>query len=270
MLRQEADQPSQTLSGQSPSRSSGAPRVTPEELNVALAAIEARRQAEAKTIPIDQAVSELHLDSTSDEIWAEVKAQRTAAAAGRKKRKQQRLAEEAQKAALPRPRKRLGFTGLALIALSIVGFMRLDHLNTLPHSGGQAAPILHPLAQEPESVILYADDAALIQLSKGVPASKVFVSENAAGNQWQLIKLDGHVYLQGYIARTDALQSLQGKAFNVYNDSDSGDLHRVPTSDIRLRVDKTPLLKSGGDSDYSKVTIPNFQPDPLTTLSDGR
>ena len=60
-------------------------RVTPDELSSALAAIEARRQAEAAhlagTIPIDQAVSELHLDSTSDEIWAEVQAQRTKASA---------------------------------------------------------------------------------------------------------------------------------------------------------------------------------------------
>ena len=47
------------------------PRVTPQELTDAMAAIEARRQADAGMIPIDQAVSELHLDSTSDEIWAE-------------------------------------------------------------------------------------------------------------------------------------------------------------------------------------------------------
>ena len=117
---------------------------------------------------------------------------------------------------------------------------------------------------------MYADDTALAQISNGVPASKVFVSENAGDNRWQLIKLNGHVYLQGYIAHTDTLQSLQGKAFNVYNDSDSGDLEGVSTSDIRLRVDKIPLLKAGGDSDYSEITVPNFQPDPLTTLSDGR
>jgi hypothetical protein len=33
-----------------------------------------------------------------------------------------------------------------------------------------------------------------------------------------------------------------------------------------VRVDKTAMQKSGGDSDYSEVTLPNFQPDPFTTL----
>ena len=55
-------------------------RVTPQELSDALAAIEARKQAEASrlagTIPIEQAVSELHLDSSPEELWAEVQVQR--------------------------------------------------------------------------------------------------------------------------------------------------------------------------------------------------
>ena len=72
-------------------------RVTPDELTQALAAIEARRQAEAAhlagTIPIEQAVSDLHLDSTSDEIWAEVQAQRATAAQEARQRKA-KLAEQ--------------------------------------------------------------------------------------------------------------------------------------------------------------------------------
>ena len=66
-------------------------RITPEELTTALAAIEAhkreetlRREEEARylahTLPIGQAVSDLSLDATPEEIWAEVQAQRVAAA----------------------------------------------------------------------------------------------------------------------------------------------------------------------------------------------
>ena len=242
-------------------------RVTPEELTQALAAIEARRQAEAKTIPLDQAVSELHLDSTSDEIWAEVQAQRAKAAAQQTGPPQTQIDPRLTS---PRSQRFRGWPVLIApaIALWIVGNAILTANGH--HHAPVAAPILHPLAQEPETATVYADDSSLAQISQGVPASKIFVSESAGDNRWKLIKLQGHVYLQRYIAHVDALQSLQGKAFNVYNDSDSGDLEGVSTSDIRLRVDKIPLLKAGGDSDYSEVTIPNFQPDPLTTLSDGR
>ena len=30
------------------------------------------------------------------------------------------------------------------------------------------------------------------------------------------------------------------------------------------------MQKSGGDDDYSEITIPNFQPDSLTTLDAGQ
>jgi hypothetical protein len=55
-------------------------RVTSEELNQALARIEARKAEEARrtagTIPLGQAVEELGLDATPAEIFAEVQAQR--------------------------------------------------------------------------------------------------------------------------------------------------------------------------------------------------
>ena len=299
LKNQDAEQPLQTSSGQTPS---GAPRVTSDELNAALAAIEARKQAEASrlagTIPLDQAVADLHLDSSPDEIWAEVQGQRAKADAAQeaKKRKSEQQGAKPQKRTRPfqvtpapliglqagkpgvRPRGWRRLLAPVLVIGVLMGTGVIPHsftphgfspsLLTTGHS--PAAPILKPLSAFPDGKEVHADNTALAQISSGVPTSKVFVCENADDNRWKLIKLQGHVYLEGYIARTDALQSLQGKAFNVYNDDDSGDLERVHTSDIRLRVDKTPLLKAGGDSDYSEVTVPNFQPDPLTTLSEGR
>lgn len=66
-------------------------RIRPEELTRALAAIEARKQEAARkqaeeekylaeTIPVEEAVRDLHLEATPEEIWAEVEAQRNAAA----------------------------------------------------------------------------------------------------------------------------------------------------------------------------------------------
>ena len=270
-----------------PQSSASLPRVTPEELSQALAAIEARRQAEASriagTIPIDQAVSELHLDSTSEEIWAEVQARRDRAAAAQHEQVQQAQAaqqareaqqtREAQHAQqrliLPHAERRRGWTGFLA---PLVFVWALFYAGVIPHHfGGHsahiAAPILRHLAQVPDGKEVYADDSALVQVSEGKPLAQITVSENATGNRWTLVKIGPHVYLRGYIASTDSLQPLGGKALNVYNDDDSGELHHETTSNITLRVDNIPLQKSGGDDGFSAITVPNFQPDPLTTLT---
>ncbi len=80
----------------------------------------------------------------------------------------------------------------------------------------------------------------------------------------------GHVYLHGFIAATDSLAPLTGKALNVYNDDNSGELTGERTSNITLRVDNMPLQKSGGDDSFSSITVPNFQPDSFTTLTPWR
>lgn len=273
MLRQEQEV-------ETPSLPAEQVRVTPEELSQALASIEERKQAEASrlagTIPIDQAVSELHLDSTSDEIWAEVQAQRARAAAAqrehtRREQRQQKQAAQQAQAARPQfvaPRRLQGWT--RFIAPLVVLWV-LVHNGIIPHFWSHpthaAAPILRPLAQIPDGKEVYADDAALAQISAGKPAAQITVSEAATGNRWTMVKMGSHVYLRGYIAHADSLQSLQGSALHIYNDSDSGELKRELTSNITLRVDKTPLQKSGGDEDFSEVTVPNFQPDLLTTLT---
>ena len=113
---------------------------------------------------------------------------------------------------------------------------------------------------------MYADNTALIQISEGKPPAQITVDGNQNDNRWGLIKIGGHVYLRGYIASTNSLAPLQGKSLNVYNDDNSGELDGQETSNITLRVDNVPLQKSGGEDNYSEVTLPNFQPDPLTTL----
>ncbi len=256
-------------------------RVTPDELTQALAAIEARRQADAGTIPLEQAVSELHLDSPPDEIWAEVQKQREKASLPKAA-----PVEQPQQAVQPfsvsvpvvrvRPRgwRRLIAPVLVIGVLMSTGV--IPH-NFTPHGFSPslltnkhlptAAPVLTSLSAVPDGKEVYADDAALIQLSEGKPAAQVVVSENATGNRWNLVKTGGHVYLRGYIESTDSFKPLQGKPLNVYNDDNSGELNGDSTSEITLRVDSVPLQKSGGDDGYSEVTVPNFQPDPLTTLS---
>ncbi|MGI4791900.1 MAG: hypothetical protein ACRYFS_24010 [Janthinobacterium lividum] len=254
-------------------------RVTPEELTAALAAIEARRQAEAnrlaRTIPLDQAVSELHLDSTTDEIWTEVQSHRAKAAEALVRAERQPTLPQPQAVqqvfpAPPRTRNRRRW--ISVFAPFLLVWI-LFHNNLMPHFGHHhpptAAPVLRPLAQIPDGTEVYADDSALAQVSKGELLTQISISENPSGNRWTLVKMGGHVYLRGYIAETDTLTQIQGRALDVYNDDDSGGLDGQKTSNITLRVDKMPLQKSGSDEDYSELTVPNFQPDPLTTLTPG-
>jgi len=301
MLRnQESEQPYPSPSSQAPS---GATRVTPDELPQALAAIESRKQAEAAhlagTIPIDQAVSDLHLDSTSDEIWAEVRALRAKAAAAQEAKQREPEQQEAkpQEGALPfqvtpaplirlpsgklgvRPRGWRRLIAPVLVIGVLMGAGIIPHSFT-PHGFSPslltkehspiAAPVLKPFSAFPDGKEVYADDAALIQISEGKPAAQVMVSQNPSGSRWTLVKTSGHVYLRGYIAETDSLKPLAGKAFNVYNDDNSGELSGESTSNITLRVDDIPLQKSSGNGDFSGITVPNFQSDPLTTLTPGR
>ncbi len=77
-------------------------RVTPEELNAALKALDADKQQaarrEAGTVPIGAVVDELGLDATPEQIWAQVQRQRADADAQ----------AAAQKAAADAPREALG------------------------------------------------------------------------------------------------------------------------------------------------------------------
>ena len=264
-------------------------RVTPDELTQALAAIEARRQTEAGTIPIDQAVSELHLDSTPDEIWAEVKTQREKASLPNAV-----PVEQPQHAAPPvsvsmpvvsMPVVRVRHRGWRRLIAPVLVIGVLMSTGVIPHNFtphgfspslltdkhfSTAVPILHPLSAVPDGTPVYADNAALIQLSEGKPAAQVAVSTIQSDNRWALVKMRGHVYLHGFIAAADSLTPLSGKALNVYNDDNSGELEGERTSNITLRVDDTPLQKSGGDDSFSSITVPNFQPDPFTALTPWR
>jgi len=263
-------------------------RVTPEELTQALAAIESRKQAEASrlagTIPIGDAIADLHLDSTPEDIWAEVQAQRAKAdasqaqsspeAARRVRKRQAKAAEQAKQQATERQRSPRGRRWLR-VAVPVLFVWLLMQNGLIPHhfwthTGHVAAPILRPLAQVPDGQEVYADDSALVQVSEGKPSAQITVSENESGNRWKIFRRSGHVYLRGYIESADSLQPLQGKPLNVYNDDNSGELHGDLTSNITLRVDNVPLQKSGGDGDFSGITVTNFQPDPLTTLSPWR
>ena len=144
---------SQNTETQTPSL--GKARVTPQELSEALAAIETRKQAEASrlagTIPIEDAVSELHLDSTPEEIWAEVNAQRQKQAQEKQAQEQVRLAalgiskRFTAPARVKSPRWMAIFTPLLLLWVFVQTGI-IPHFWTRPHQSAASAAQLQKLA----------------------------------------------------------------------------------------------------------------------------
>lgn len=250
-------------------------RVTPEELSAALAAIEARKQAEASrlagTIPIEQAISELHLDSSPEELWTEVQASRAKAEATRQKQAQQAAAAQWVIAPSRPKRRRRGLR----IFLPLLGIWTVFHFGIVPQIFSHHRPAIRqgqmaPLSQISDGTEVYADSAALVQISEGKPLTQIVVDKAQGENTWTVFKRGGHVYLRGYIVETPSLKALGGKPLNIFSSDNSGDLENAKTSAITLRVDGVSLQSSGGNDDYSEVTLPSFQPDPLTTLTPWR
>ncbi len=258
----------------------GQVRITPEELSQAVAAIERRKEAEALrlagTIPIDEAVSSLHLNATPGEIWAEVQSQRAKAAPPPPQIRpinapsaQAYSSESQAQVQTPAPRQGRRRGGLATLAIV---FGVLYATGAIPHFGHHSGPTPPALtataAQITDGTPFYCDDAGLVQISEGKTPSQVRVDpKEAFNNSWTLVKMNGHIYLRAFIAHTDSVQSLAGKPLVVVNDDNSGTLDGEETSQTTLRVDGVPLQISGGDDGYTEITLPDFHPDSFTTTS---
>ena len=253
-------------------------RVTPEELSQALASIEERKQAEAGrlagTIPIDQAVSELHLDSTSEEIWAEVQAQRArtaqAKAAQEAKAKTPSLTRQAmqsgyaafQQAAQQRqarPR-RHGFAGIGiagLVLFVVLGpFHHTHHAPAVSHET-QALSLIS------DNTPVFGDLATVQQIASGTPPAQIRVHlGDDIGNSWRLIKHGGQVYVQAYTLPVTEQAIKSGTPFRLYNDNNAGQLERKHYTDISLPLQSLHWDDSRStDGDWGEITVSHARPD---------
>ncbi len=258
----------------------GQNRVTPEELSQALAAIEARRQAEANrlagTIPLEEAVTGLHLDSTPEEIWAEVQAQRQAkpapepasfAAADAARRAQLRQAQAFQTPPQQTfkqsrfKRRRWGIFAPILLVWVLVQAGVIPHFWN--HHSSTSAPVVRPLAQVAEGQVFYADTATVRQLAGGAPLSEPVHLSNDLDSGWHLIKHSGQVYLQAYtLPITEQAIRAPGTQIKLYNDDDAGDLEGNHYTQVTLPLKSLHWENSQNtDVNWSEITVSHVQPD---------
>jgi len=196
-------------------------RVTPEELAAAIARLEARKDADSRqvdgTIPIGEAVQQLGLEATPEEVLAEVEAGRRQAVPQKKR------TVPGQRLVLA-----LGLAGLLLGAVIDGNALFQSQHN---HSNGAYNVVYIPQKISLTPDLLVSDASGnLVTFSTVKDNQPVqcnllesnnqlrfyqWTPSNTAQNSWTLIKHGGRVYVRGWIADTspDVLETSGASVF---------------------------------------------------------
>ena len=226
-------------------------RVTPTELAAAIAALEARKQGASGTIAIGEAVDELSLDNTPNDILREIDAQRAQGTAKRR-------------------RKRRGLLGLAaaLVAAGMAGVILRPH-TPLPSVSTVAAPQSSPLSDIRDEQQVYVDTHGLKQIIDGTSASQVQVFTSNDGIRWGLIKHGGKTYVQAYTLQATE-KTLTTKPITIVNSEDHygsngagfddyGTLY--PTVEVTLPVTAFLYQDSEQTPKHAQITVADVHTD---------
>ncbi len=204
-------------------------RVTAEELARAVARSQARREAAAQrlegTLTIGEAVQELGLDVTPEELLAEVQAER---------------AVQQTPPGAAKPRWGIVAAGLCALVLLGSGLGLMTHRTSSSVPGEMPAIRTITVSQSPSLIFLSAPDAVLVQDSSGpqsvlrtlgeVPDGRpvraalnqtetqaAFAGFSDPGTSWTLIKYGGRVYVRAWIAAMSPT-ALRTSAVSLYRD----------------------------------------------------
>ena len=179
-------------------------RVTPEELAAAVAVLQANKEGMAETISIGDAVEELSLDATPEEILKAVEARRKQRSSSSRKRRRSWLALAA-----------------ALVTIGAAGIVFRPHSQTAPITPA-ASPSINSLADVKEGRLVYVNTHGLEQIIGGEKPAQVQVHKDNQGVQWGIIKHSGRIYVQAYTTFTTE-QGLKNKPADLYNSEDQVD-----------------------------------------------
>ncbi len=204
-------------------------RVTPEELADAIATLQAGKEDMAGTISIGDAVEELSLDATPEEILRTVESRRAHRVSSRRKKRRSWLALAA-----------------ALVAVGAAGVAFRPHTQSAASVTSVTTPRTTTLADVPNEQQVFVDTHGLKQIIEGTSPAQVQTYPNSQGIRWGLIKHDGRVYVQAYTFQTSEAQ-IAGEAVDLYN---------VEDADLTGREKGYIILDSGTMYHDVKVTLP--------------
>lgn len=225
-------------------------RVTTRELADAMASLQARKEAAARrmegSIPLGEAIQELQLDATPEELLAEVQAQR---------------------ARVPKPARSSVWAMLAALvpaSVFLIGFT-VAHL-----SDGASAPPAPIMVSTPtpSTLTISAPPATLVQDNSGptpvlrtlgevqnerpvlcalsqTDSSVAFVNFSNPASTWTLIKHDGRVYVRGWMANMSR-QAMATGDVEFFSRKADVVLGSAPIP-VTLRLDRLRCLPGHGD-----------------------
>lgn len=228
MLRHEEPNENPISSSREAENSAAQVRVTAEEFARAVARHQARREEAAKrlegTVSLGEAVQELNIDITPEELLAEVQAARA---------EQAGQAATVQEQRRPRPTRRLLASAglLAVLTFGIYG------VRQAPAPDAPATAIVTP--QSPTSVSITVSSKTVVQDTRGgnpvlrilgevpdgVPVrcglaqtngQATFCDFSNPNSAWTLIKHGGRVYVRGWIPNMSA-QAIAVSGVTLYN-----------------------------------------------------
>ena len=207
-------------------------RVTPEELAAAITTLQIRKEGQPGTIAIGDAVEELGLDVTPEEVLAEMQARRQ----------------------VPKPKKKRDYlalaTGISAVGLAGLGmFVAWNHL-TMPvtqHIRVDQASVTVKDASGRQAFLSEVKDGQVFQcrISNGgvVPTALSFLPGGTRPT-WTLIKHNGKIYVRGWMPRVSN-QVLQTEGALICVERDLQDPVAVT---LPLEGFKAAPSTGGGDS----------------------
>lgn len=245
-------------------------RVTAEEFARAVARHQARREEAAQklegTVSLGDAVQELNIDITPEELLAEVQAAR---------------AEQQAVGAAPqgRRRPRLGVL-VASVGLLTILSGGLWEMRGMRAAVSPTAIVDAPAPQTPPPVSVAAPGTTLVQdnsgkgpvlrtlqeIRDGVPVRcdltvtegrATFTNFSSPGSAWTLIKHDGQVYVRGWIPDM-SMQAIRATGVTLYGQKEMVPSGAAPRA-VSLRLDG--LQCAPGQQDDEMIVAQKVQPD---------
>lgn len=238
---------------QVPSQPAANVRVTPEELAAAVTALQIRKEGQPGTIAIGDAVEELGLDVSPEEVLAEVQLRRQAVP---------------KKARLVRGRSVVLALGLASILLGLaVNSNIMTQVQGTPLVAGAEPyhveprilvlnhalpkPVVMTLAEAPDDETLYCSPYGVdvAAMSRNTQELQPEISQSSTEMNWPVVKHGKELYVRGWIRVPLSKEAAKLSDVEVFNKSGLPQLGAAPQQ-VTFKLD---LQTSGMGLSYQRL-----------------
>ncbi len=228
-------------------------RVTPEELAAAVTALQIRKEGQPGTIAIGDAVEELGLDVTPEEVLAEVQAKQQARPSKKRLLRAQRFVLAIGIAGVL-----LGtgiYSGVQTQAQSGQLIPGTEPYHVEPHilalDRAFLKPVVTTLAEAPDGKTLYCSPHAIdvAAMSRNTQESQPEISQSVTEMNWPVVKYGKDLYVRGWIRVPLSKEAAKLSDVEVFNKPSLPQLGAAP-QEVTFKLD---LQTSGMGLSYQRL-----------------